>query len=411
LNSNHENILTAPGVDGGVTPPSDLVDGSPSVATSETKKAGEFDLYVTGMPSAQNAVDALPDWNSALPPEFGVTAGPISLYDDNRIRWALEQFGSIKGKAVLEIGPFEASHTYMLDRLQPATLHAVEANKLAYLHCLVVKEIENLEHARFFLGDGNAWLESHEGSYDLIVACGVLYHMWDPIRFLALVAKRTNAVFLWTHYAQDEAMPPGDPRRAAFIGECEVEEFLGIPVRLHRRSYRGAARDTKFCGGIADKHRWMERDDILAILRGLGFDDLRISMDDPRHPNGPAFCVFARRSDPEESDVGAASGVANLIKRIAALARPALALVRILDLSGRKDELIESNTNDPRIEFTVNKRMFKGQVYARFTVKIDCDVYTEVRPRLYLDYGSVTSEKTAAGLVYNGRNMARRGFA
>jgi hypothetical protein len=258
----------------------------------------KLDEYVMGMPSPQNAVDTLPGWNHALPPEMGATAGAGFFYHDGRILWALDQFGPLEGKSVLEIGPLEASHTYMLEQRHPAMLHAVEANRLSFLRCLVVKELLQLKTARFFLGDCQAWLAGNDQNYDLILACGVLYHMWDPVRLIELMAQRTDAIFLWTHYASDSAMPVGDPRRGAFIGDVEIERRHGVAVRLYARSYHGAWLDKAFCGGIHDKHRWIARDDILALLGALGFDDLRITDEQPDHPNGPAFCVYARRQLP-----------------------------------------------------------------------------------------------------------------
>ena len=256
-----------------------------------------LDQYVTGAPCAQNAIDALPGWNHALPPDAGAVAGTGFFFHDGRILWAIEQFGALHGKSVLEIGPLEASHTWLIEQYGPAQLHAVEANKLSFLRCLVVKELLQLRVARFFLGDCQGWLEECSQRYDFIIASGVLYHMQDPVRLIELMAGRTDSLFLWTHYADEAQMPPGDPRRSAFIGAMETEIRHGVAVRSHRRSYHGAWVDKSFCGGIHDMHRWLERDDIVA----LGFDDVRIWGEQPDHPNGPAFCVFAKRNHAADS--------------------------------------------------------------------------------------------------------------
>ncbi len=162
-------------------------------------------------------------------------------------------------------------------------IDAVEANKLCYLRCLVTKEILQLKSARFHLGDCQLWLEQRPNRYDFVIASGVLYHMQDPVRFLEAVAARTDAVFIWTHYADDEAMPPGDPRRGAFVGEPEIRHHMGIDIHLHPRSYLGAWKDKAFCGGMHDLHRWIDKKDLLAFLGALGFDDIRIWNDEPNH--------------------------------------------------------------------------------------------------------------------------------
>jgi hypothetical protein len=254
-----------------------------------------LDEYVVSFPSSQNAVDSLPGWNQNFPPHVAVTAGSMQLFDDPRILWALEQTGSLAGRRVLEIGPLEASHTYMLDQQQPALLDAVEANRLCFLRCLVVKEILRLQHARFHLGDCQLWLEQNPQVYDVIVASGVLYHMQDPVRFLSALAARTDQCFLWTHYADDAAMPPDDSRRGAFTGQVETVEAFGGTVKLYPRSYLGSWKNKAFCGGMHDLHRWMDRQDLLALLGRLGFSDIRIWGDEPDHPYGPAFSLYARR--------------------------------------------------------------------------------------------------------------------
>jgi hypothetical protein len=274
----------------------DRASWSVALGRPPTTPGTVLDEYVVGMPSAQNAIDTLPGWNQALPSHLGVTAGRAALYNDPRIEWALEQFGSIRDRKILELGPLEAAHTYMLDLHAPEFIHAVEANKLSFLRCLVVKELLDLKRAKFFLGNFLLWLENTPVRYDLIIASGVLYHMQNPVRLLELLAIRSDAFYLWTHYASEEAMPSHDPRRGAFVGTAEVEDHHGVSVRLHWRSYHGAWKSKSFCGGIHDLHRWIEKDDIVALIRALGFTDVRVAHDEPAHQNGPSFSVFARRS-------------------------------------------------------------------------------------------------------------------
>jgi hypothetical protein len=269
------------------------------------KAADDFqilDAYVLSAPAHQNAIDAIPGWNHAFPPELGLRAGYAALYDDARIHWAIEQFGPIAGRRVLELGPLEGSHTAMIERLGADRIDAVEANKLAYLRCLIAKEIYDLKHARFHLGDFVKWLEGDEPRYDLIVACGVLYHMEDPVRLLELIAGKTDAVYIWTHYFDEEAMPPGDLRRVPFKSQepphsehSHAVNFRGVDVTLHERSYYKAWKKTAFCGGPIDLHYWMEKPDLIAVLRALGFNDVRVEHDDRGQVNGPAVSIFARR--------------------------------------------------------------------------------------------------------------------
>lgn len=253
-----------------------------------------FQQYVASVPSNQNAIDAVPGWSTALPAEYQTSAGPLGTYNDERIFWAAECFGNLEGANVLELGPLEAGHTLQLERLG-ARVTGIEANRLAFLRCLVVKEIVGLQKARFKLGDFIKWLESSEETYDIIIASGVLYHLRDPLYFLEMAAKRSTALYLWTHFVHDEMMPLGDRRRGMIAKYPTLVDFHGRPVRLYKRSYWSAQTKDSFSGGMADAHSWMHRDDILDALRAVGYSDIRTSQEQPDHQNGPCFSIFARR--------------------------------------------------------------------------------------------------------------------
>ncbi|MGY5806161.1 class I SAM-dependent methyltransferase [Rhizobium sp. LEGMi198b] len=254
-----------------------------------------FDQYEQGKPDHQNAIDALPGWNSAFPVALNLKAGIHHLYADGRIDWALRSFGSIEGKTILEVGPLEGMHTYMLHRERPARIDAIEANRLCFLRCLVTRQILDINTASFLLGDIQAWLTDHDEVYDFAVASGVLYHMADPGEFLRLLARRANAVFIWTHFFLEEAMPAGDVRRNPFSGKVETRMIEGVPVRYYERSYQHANSNASFCGGMKDRHFWMHRDDILTLLEKLGFSDILIKDQDFGHSGGPCFSLLARK--------------------------------------------------------------------------------------------------------------------
>lgn len=254
-----------------------------------------FAEYEDRLPTSQNAVDAIPGWTSAFPPESGVRGGSTPLFVDGRITDALAAYGSIEGKRVLEVGPLEGMHTYILNQKRPARIDAIEANKSCYFRCLVTKEILKIDKAAFHLGDIKEWLTTYDQRYDFGLASGVLYHMPDPGEFLRLLALRVDAVFIWTHYFNEEEMPRADVRRVPFSGRVEVRDVAGMEMRYFERSYQSAQENASFCGGMKDRHYWLEKKEIIELLRHIGYNSVTIQAEDPTHPGGPCFSVLARR--------------------------------------------------------------------------------------------------------------------
>src|SRR3954467_8350863 len=153
-------------------------------------------------PSDQNALDLFAGEWSSQPPSIRpeLKAGNTPLFDDPRITWANDRFiemgieGGFAGRDVLELGPLEGGHTYLIDRLGAKSVTAVEANARAYLKCLVAKETFGMPHAHFRLGDCLLHLRDGGQDYDIGVACGILYHLTNPVELLELLARRCQAI-------------------------------------------------------------------------------------------------------------------------------------------------------------------------------------------------------------------------
>jgi hypothetical protein len=245
-----------------------------------------LDQYVLSVPSPQNAIDIFEgEWSSELP-DTNLLAGSITLFDDYRIKWFTEHLGGFQNKKVLELGPLEAGHTYMLERLGAASITSIEANTRAFLKCLIVKEVFDLGHARFLCGDFVEYLRTNRQQFDVCLASGVLYHMTNPVELVALLAKTADHVCLWTHYF--------DPDTLQFPSHQEAE-YAGFSHTLYRREYGEGLNWAGFCGGCRPYHCWMTRDDIIKCLRYFGLTEITIGIEEPHHQNGPAFTLVASR--------------------------------------------------------------------------------------------------------------------
>ncbi|RWL82741.1 MAG: class I SAM-dependent methyltransferase [Mesorhizobium sp.] len=255
-----------------------------------------LDAYVTTAPSAQNVIDIFRDeWSSKFPTDTGVmaTPGSAALFEDPRIEWLSNTIGGFAGKNILELGPLEAGHTYMMHGAGAKSIVAIEANSRSYLKCLCVKEIFNLNRAQFRYGDAMRYLSETSERFDVCVASGILYHMVDPVEFLRNIARVSDTIFLWTHYYAESL------RARQNLGR-QFEEPYEIAVdgnsyTVCKRNYEEALNWAGFCGGGKPWAFWLTRDSLMRAITDSGFTVEAIEFDHPAHPNGPALALVARK--------------------------------------------------------------------------------------------------------------------
>ena len=256
---------------------------------------GITDRYVREPPSAQTAIDLFDDtWTSSLPPRLGLHAGSLPTFNDTRIKALLTHLDSIKGFKILELGPMEGGHTYMLHEAG-ASITAIESSSRSYLKCLVVKEILHLNRAHFHLGDFLPYLDTTRDRFDLVMASGVLYHTIDPLHLLEQIAKITDKIGIWSHYWEGTHIAADEKIAPLFATTTTPTEWRGHSFTLHTRRYPEAMQWTGFCGGPETTANWLERDDLLTALGELGYTKLTVLDDDPEHANGPAILLCAER--------------------------------------------------------------------------------------------------------------------
>lgn len=253
---------------------------------------------MTTAPSPQTAVDAVPGvWASRLPaPLRDVRAGHTELFNDGRIHWAFERVGGVAGARVLDLGPLEGGHSYMAHEAGAAKVIGVEANTQAFLKCLVVKELFGLDRCSFLCGDASAYLRSSDAPVDVCIACGILYHLVDPVELLDLISQRASRLIVWTHVYTPEALQ--NPQLARRLSAPEPADYEGFEYQRVRHSYSVDSRLTGFFGGTAPYSNWMTRESLMRALARFGWQDVEVAFDEPFHPNGPALALVARKVTP-----------------------------------------------------------------------------------------------------------------
>jgi hypothetical protein len=245
------------------------------------------DVYTRDAPSPSTPFNIFKDaWSSAVP---GFESGSATLFDDARIKWLETQLGSYSGRRVLELGPLEGGHTYMMERAG-ANVIAIEANQRAFLKCLIVKDALHLK-SEFLYGDFRPYLETAApGRFDFVLAVGVLYHMLEPLKLLHDITRVTDAFGLWTHYYDRDIMRD----KLRFDSQPVIQTVEGKSAEVYKQYYLSSGGTAKFCGGTEPTSCWVAKDGLLQYVKSLGFE-VQVGEDNPQHPNGPSILLFARR--------------------------------------------------------------------------------------------------------------------
>lgn len=251
------------------------------------------DRYAIAPPAPELIAGLFDDqWVSALP---GIPSGDVPLFEDSRITWALDLAGGVEGRRVLELGPLEGGHSYMLQNAGAAEVVAPEANSLCYLKCLLVQQLFGLDRVKFEFGNFVPWLDTTEDTFDLVVAAGVLYHLADPVPVLDKLCRMTSQVYLWTHFVDLDAVPTTDRRYKRWFVGVEEHEYAGRTYPLHRRVYKkNPTSDPKFIGGVHTTTAWIEKQTILDVFKAHGFD-VQVAHEDSANRSGPCASFFATR--------------------------------------------------------------------------------------------------------------------
>ena len=145
----------------------------------------------------------------------------------------------------------------------------------------------DLRKTRFLLGDFLKYLRTAPGVFDVGLACGVLYHIKNPVELIELLSQRVGSLFVWTHFFDESTIKGKSVVREKFSGSWEAT-LSGFAHKLHAYGYGDALNWKGFCGGGSESCNWMEKAELLDAFEHFGFRIAgeRLEME---HPNGPAI--------------------------------------------------------------------------------------------------------------------------
>lgn len=248
--------------------------------------------YDMRMPLPANALDIFSGQWSGEVPTFDKGTLP-KFYEDSRITFFEKQISGFSDKKILELGPSEAAHTYMISVRGASDILSIEADKNAYLKCLIAKELLSI-NARFLIGDFCLLLRENPPKVDVIIASGVLYHMTDPLGLIEAMTRSSDAICVWTHYFDFDIVQSRPDLSEKFAKKTARISFHGQEIVMCEQSYLEAPRWGGFCGGSESNSYWITKDGLFAAFDAMGFD-IVVGDEALDHPNGPCITFVARR--------------------------------------------------------------------------------------------------------------------
>lgn len=190
------------------------------------------------------------------------------------------RFGADLSKLrVADLGCLEGGFAVAL-ALEGAAVVALEARPANLAKAELVREWFGLESLTLIEADVKDFHEDRFGSFDVVLALGILYHLDRPAAWLRQIAAATSTMLIVdTHIA-----PPTDERRRQL--RADIRELSALEAELHvERAYVGrwyveyppdipdAQRGEQLWASWSN-HRsfWLTEQSLLEALRDAGFD-------------------------------------------------------------------------------------------------------------------------------------------
>jgi 2-polyprenyl-3-methyl-5-hydroxy-6-metoxy-1,4-benzoquinol methylase len=227
--------------------------------------------------------DFLAPWNHNIRLAPGIyTAFVEDWYPEHRsIMEVIDRHlnGRYAGKRVLDIGCLESYFSLECAR-HGADVVGIDAKDINIKKCEFVKSVMGVPKLTFALDDAMNVTRERYGSFDVVLALGLLYHLDDPVTFLAQLADVcTGFLVLDTLVAFEDA-----PQR---IDDWEPELSPIRDFSFGGRSYRGRLY-REYQEGVDEQERafsttashtndlsvWLTEDALRSALSDGGFEQL-----------------------------------------------------------------------------------------------------------------------------------------
>jgi len=184
--------------------------------------------------------------------------------------------GGYQGLRVADLGCLEGGFALAMAQ-RGMDVIGVEGRQTNLSKASLVKEHFGLRNLEFRLDDVKNFTCETYGTFDIVLALGILYHLDEPIRWLRQVAGATRGLLIVdSHFApsDDASLSLIDPRIAALGPIQQVEDSGTIyEGRWFTDCSEAADREMQLWASYSNfKSFWLTKDSLFCGLRQAGFD-------------------------------------------------------------------------------------------------------------------------------------------
>jgi 2-polyprenyl-3-methyl-5-hydroxy-6-metoxy-1,4-benzoquinol methylase len=243
-----------------------------------------FDDRLWNQESIVEVRDLLSPWNHNIKLPFGIyTAYCPDYYPAHEEILSIinhELRGAFQGKRILDVGCLEGYFSAEC-ALQGASVVGVDGKTVNIRKCEFVRSVLGIPDLTFVKDDAMNLTRQKFGSFNVVLALGLLYHLSDPFKFLANMANLCDgSILIDTHIAfadQPKSIGNGwkpdlSPLRQFKVGK---KTYTGRLYREFAPKTRQLSKDLSPTASLKNDHSvWLTEDSLISLLRDVGFGQI-----------------------------------------------------------------------------------------------------------------------------------------
>jgi precorrin-6B methylase 2 len=187
------------------------------------------------------------------------------LYKDELTGLRLADLGCLEGGFALELAQ------------RGMIVTGVEAREKNLKKCRLLEEHFALPNLKFVRDDAKNFSRENYGTFDVVLALGILYHLDDPLSWLCQIAETSKTLLvIESHYApeNEKALALLDPDLRQ-LGPIERIEYQGTTYEGRWFFEYGPEHDPEnqlWASYSNARSFWLTKESILRVTKGAGFD-------------------------------------------------------------------------------------------------------------------------------------------